>query len=100
MELADRAVLPVAASGERPEEELIEAEEEAAPRDSLPTPELPSQSEIDDHNIDHCPYRSWCRHCVNSRGIGEQHRSQAAQQAAEEHADPVVFSVYGLMGGH
>ena len=76
MELADRAVLPVAASGERLGEELIEAEEEAAPRDSLPTPELPSQSEIDDHNIDHCPYRSWCRHCVEGRAREMAHRLQ------------------------
>ena len=74
--LADRAVLPVAASGEKPEEELIEAEEEVAPRDSLPSPELPSQSEIDDHNVDHCPYRSWCRHCVEGRAREMAHRLQ------------------------
>ena len=55
----DRNVLPVADG-----DELIEAEEEIEPRDSLPNPELPSQSEIDDHNIDHCPYRAWCRFCA------------------------------------
>ena len=75
-ELADRAVLPVAASGERAEEELVEAEEETAPRDSLPSPELPSQSEIDDHNVDHCPYRSWCRHCVEGRAREMAHKLQ------------------------
>ena len=75
-ELADRAVLPVAASGERPGEELVEAEEETAPRDSLPSPELPSQSEIDDHNVDHCPYRAWCRHCVEGRAREMAHKLQ------------------------
>ena len=74
--LADRAVLPIAAPGETPGEELIEAEEETAPRDSLPNPELPSQSEIDDHNVDHCPYRSWCRHCVEGRAREMAHRLQ------------------------
>ena len=73
--LADRAVLPVAAPGESPEE-LIEAEEETAPRDSLPNPELPSQSEIDDHNVDHCPYRSWCRFCVEGRAREMAHKLQ------------------------
>ena len=38
----DRNVLPVADG-----DELVEAEEETEPRDSLPNPELPSQSEID-----------------------------------------------------
>ena len=74
--LADRAVLPIAAPGETPGEELIEAEEETAPRDSLPNPELPSQSEIDDHNIDQCPYRSWCRHCVEGRARELAHKLQ------------------------
>ena len=45
------------------------------PRDSLPTHDLPSQSVVDDHNIDHCPYRSWCRHCVEGRGREMAHRS-------------------------
>ena len=68
-EFVDRSVLPIADGGEQPiGDELIEAEEETEPRNSLPNPELPSQSEIDDHNIDHCPYRSWCPHCVEGRG--------------------------------
>ena len=74
--LADQAVLPIAALGESPGEELIEAEEETAPRDSLPSPELPSQSEIDDHNADHRPYRSWCRFCVEGRAREMVHRLQ------------------------
>ena len=76
VKLADRAVLPIAAPGETSGEELIEAEEETAPRDTLPNPELPSQSEIDDHNVDHCPYRSWCRHCVEGRARELTHKLQ------------------------
>ena len=28
----------------------------------VPTPYKPSQDEVDDHNLKHLPYRSWCRH--------------------------------------
>ena len=31
------------------------------------------QAEIDEHNVDHWPYRCWCEHCVKGRGIGEPH---------------------------
>ena len=73
----DQNVLPIGEAGEvLAGDELIEAEEETEPRDSLPTPELPSQSEIDDHNIDHCPYRSWCPHCVEGRAREMAHRMQ------------------------
>ena len=76
-EFLDRNVLPVADAGETlVGDELIDAEEETEPRDSLPTPELPSKSEIDDHNIDHCPYRSWCRFCVEGRAREMAHRLQ------------------------
>ena len=73
--LADRCREPVAALGVEPGKELVEAEEETEPRDSLPTPDLPSQSVVDDHNIDHCPYRSWCRQCVEGRGREMARRS-------------------------
>lgn len=69
--LMDRNVLPVAAG-----DELVEAEEKIERRDSLPNPELPSQSEIDGHNIDHCPYRTWCRFCVEGRAREMAHRLQ------------------------
>ena len=36
---------------------------------------MPTQSERDDHEVDHQPYRSWCEECVEGRGTGEQHKS-------------------------
>ena len=30
-------------------------------------PLKPSQTEIDEHNLTHSPYRSWCKHCVRGR---------------------------------
>lgn len=35
----------------------------------MPSPCRPSQEEVDKHNLTHCPYRSWCRHCVRGRGV-------------------------------
>ena len=30
----------------------------------MPDSLLPSQAEVDEHNLAHLPYRSWCKHCV------------------------------------
>ena len=55
-------------------EEVVEAEEESQPVDTLPTPNMPTQSERDDHDLTHYPYRSWCKHCVEGRGVEMGHR--------------------------
>ena len=55
-------------------EEVVEAEEEAQAVDSLPSPNMPSQSERDDHDLTHYPYRSWCEHCVEGRGLEMGHK--------------------------
>ena len=47
--------------------------EEAEERKVLPTPVLPSQAEIDEHWIDHYPYRNWCGKCVEGRGRERPH---------------------------
>ena len=54
-------------------EGIVEAEEETEARQTLPSPYIPSQSEIDDHNVDHLPYRAWCRWCVEGRGREMSH---------------------------
>ena len=37
-------------------------------------PRLPTQQEVDNHNITHVPYRNWCAHCVRGRGRDLDHR--------------------------
>ena len=49
--------------------------EDSPPRNVAPDPGAPTQEEIDEHNIDHVPFRCWCEHCVRGRGLGEQHRA-------------------------
>ena len=39
----------------------------------MQSPLLPSAKEIDEHNLTHFPYRSWCRHCVRGRGKEASH---------------------------
>ena len=34
----------------------------------MPAPEI-----VAEHNKTHLPYRSWCKHCVQGRGVGPQH---------------------------
>ncbi len=55
-----------------------EAEEEAAPLPLAPDPGAPTDEEREEHRTGgHCPYRSWCDHCVEGRATGEQHKASA-----------------------
>ena len=47
--------------------------EDIEARKAIPTPILPNQHDIDDHWLDHLPYRSWCGVCVNGRGRERPH---------------------------
>ena len=60
--------------GRRDEPHEDSAEEDCGPKRVAPDPGMPTQSEIDDHNVDHLPFRSWCIPCVEGRATGEQHR--------------------------
>ena len=42
---------------------VIEAED-VQPQQTISTPQVQPQAVIEDHRIDHCPYRSWCDECV------------------------------------
>ena len=51
----------------------LHAQEETEAKHVLRTPTLPSQAEIDEHWLDHLPYRSWCGTCVSGRGRERPH---------------------------
>ena len=65
------------------------SEDETEERVRIPDPQLPSPEAIAEHNIDHTPYRSWCRWCVEGRGVGEQHRARGS-----EHEIPIIGMDY------
>ena len=63
---------------EEPEEAEVEEEavEAQAPR-AARAPHVPSQQEIDEHDLTHCPYRAWCEHCVRGQAKDDCHRTVA-----------------------
>jgi hypothetical protein len=38
-------------------------------------PKLPSQKDVEEHNLTHLPYRNWCPVCVRSKGKEMGHRT-------------------------
>ena len=44
-----------------------------------PRPTLPSAKEIEEHNLTHSPYRSWCSACVLGQARNDPHKREAAR---------------------
>ncbi len=55
--------------------------EEAERIRSVPAPGKPSRAEVKDHEITHCPYRSWCDHCVRGQAKDKQQRTVTGEYA-------------------
>ena len=55
------------------EEETMHGERKTK---KMVNPLLPSAREVDEHNISHLPFRSWCPHCIKGRGREADHRRQ------------------------
>ena len=45
-----------------------EQEEEHQKARAIACLELPSRREVEDYNLTHVPFRSWCNHCMRGRG--------------------------------
>ena len=45
-----------------------------------PQPRKPSAQEVENHMVDHYPWRSWCRYCVQSSSRGDHHQRQDEDQ--------------------
>ena len=69
-------------------------ETEAASLRPLKSPAAPTQREIEEHEISHCPYRSWCRFCVMGRGKADPHQ----RHKDEESAVAIISCDYCFMG--
>ena len=51
---------------------------------TLPQPRLPSREEVQEHELTHIPYRSWCVHCVRGAGRSDAQRRRARQKARKK----------------
>ena len=51
-------------AGENPDD----GEEEERNPQEMQNPPLPTEAEVEEHNLTNLPCRSWCRHCVRGRG--------------------------------
>ena len=47
-------------------------------------PKLPSKEEVEEHELTHLPYRSWCRHCVRGRGKEMPHKKTTEEPLQHE----------------
>ena len=79
---------------EQVEEEPEEPEEtRMAAAASAPSKQMREEHEAQNHAV----YRSWCEICVQSRGLGTQHKKKKQTEAIEDAEGPRIFSDYFFM---
>ena len=72
------------------EMELLHTEKRARP---LPQLRLPSRQEVQEHELTHIPYRSWCVHCVRGAGRSDAHRRRPRQDEEEREQHMTTWSI-------
>ena len=70
-------------------------EEETDPKVTLPTPTMPSRLEVEDHRVDHLPYRAWCEYCNEGRG-----REFAHAKVTSDRQIPIICFDYMFITRH
>ena len=63
-----------------------EADGEARSVKTLMDPKQPTKDEVEAHNVNHLPFRSWCPCCVQGKARNIAHR----RAAVEEHQVPQI----------
>ena len=59
----------------------------------LPQSRLPSRQEVQEHELTHIPYRSWCVHCVRGAERSNAHRGRARQCEEEREQHMTTWSI-------
>ena len=67
-----------------------ETEEEGLKPTPVWQPIQPTKREIQEHELTHIPYRSWCIHCVKARGRSDQHRANTREEDEEKETGTVT----------
>lgn len=60
-------------------------EEETADLKVGVDPAPPSAADVAEHRVTHMPYRNWCPHCVDGRGLGEQRGRHVGRELLVHH---------------
>ena len=84
-------------SREEREEEIEESESQAQEGRTIrvmKNPKEPTQAEVDQHNVSHCPFRSWCKVCVMGQSVTKGHFKRRED---EESQVPTVSLDYMFM---
>ena len=58
----------------------------------LPQPRLLNRQEVQEHELTHIPYRSWCVHCVRGAGRSDARRRRARQDEEEREQHITTWS--------
>lgn len=69
--------------GDQEEFKAVAYEGEGAAK-SARTPGKPTQQEIEDHELSHCPPRSWCDHCVKGQAKDDPSKKVAGDLAESD----------------
>ena len=70
----------------------LQAEEETESQKVITTPCAPTPAQIEEHRIDHLPFRSWCRECVEGRGREAPHHPSKG----ERDISTISFDYFGI----
>ena len=71
--------------GERQDEEEVqdqEGDEGRAPK-AARDPKQPTKVEVEEHNLTHVPFRTWCKFCIWGKACDRQHRRREDEGEAE-----------------
>ena len=93
-EIADESLSQSGETGKAEEKEAVMEESEEAMEEKeedgessegrksvgRKSPKEPTKIEKEDHERTHCPYRSWCEHCVRARARNSHHRRQVPEE--------------------
>ncbi len=62
--------------GENVEEALREMGQEGVGARARKVEAVPSKKEVEEHNLDHVVFRSWCPHCAKGRPVANGHKKR------------------------
>lgn len=85
----------MSSAGEDCRDSVADADLGARSRQKVKDHALPTEQEVEEHNLTHLPYRSWCAHCVRGRGEANPHRRIQRDEVAIPEVHFLLFLSLG-----